>query len=105
MDERDSVKWLHRRAGFGLPPAQMGAAIDRGFTAELDRLLDTSALAEAVAADPWDNELLPYDPMDAPSRRYAIGRWIDAMAMTEQPLVDRMTWLWHGHFVEPELFG
>jgi len=99
MEERDSVKWLHRRAGFGLPPAQMRAAIDRGFVAELDRLLDRSAIADAVAADPWDNDSLPFDPMDAPSRRYAVGRWIDAMVATEQPLVDRMTWLWHGHFV------
>ncbi len=99
MDERDSVKWLHRRAGFGLAPAAMAAAIDRGFAAELDRLLDPRAIADAVAADPWDNDSLPYDPMDAPSRRYAVGRWIDAMVATEQPLVDRITWLWHGHFV------
>lgn len=99
MDERDSVKWLHRRAGFGLPPAQLRAAIDRGFTAELDRLLDPSAVVNAVATDPWDDESLPYDPMDGPSRRYAIGRWIEAMVATEQPLVDRMSWLWHGHFV------
>ena len=99
MDERDSVKWLHRRAGLGLPPAQMRTAIDRGFTAELDRLLDPAAVAAAVASDPWDDDSLPYDPMDAPSRRYAIGRWVEAMVATEQPLVDRMTWLWHGHFV------
>lgn len=99
MDERDSVKWLHRRAGLGLPPAQMRTAIDRGFTAELDRLLDPAAVAAAVASDPWDDDSLPYDPMDAPSRRYAIGRWVEAMVETEQPLVDRMTWLWHGHFV------
>ena len=99
MDERDSVKWLHRRAGFGLPPAQMRAAIDRGFTAELDRLLNSDVIANAVASDPWDDDSLPYDPMDAPSRRYAIGRWVEAMVASEQPLVDRMAWLWHGHFV------
>ena len=99
MEERDSVKWLHRRAGFGLPPAQMRAAIDRGFTAELDRLLNSDAIANAVASDPWDDDSLPYDPMDAPSRRYAIGRWVEAMIASEQPLVDRMAWLWHGHFV------
>lgn len=99
MEERDSVKWLHRRAGFGLSPAQMRAAIDRGFAAELDRLLDPAAVSAATAADPWENDSLPYDPMDAPSRRYAIGRWIGAMIDSEQPLVDRMTWLWHGHFV------
>ncbi len=77
----------------------MRTAIDRGFNAELDRLLDPSAVAAAIAADPWDDESLPYDPMDAPSKRYAIGTWINAMVATEQPLVDRMTWLWHGHFV------
>ena len=99
MDERDSVKWLHRRAGFGLPPGQMQEATERGFAAELDRLLSASAIADAVASDPWDDESLPFDPMDAPSRRYAIGRWVDAMIASEQPLVERMTWLWHGHFV------
>jgi len=99
MDERDSVKWLHRRAGFGLPPAQMRASIERGFAAELDGLLSSVAVADAVAADPWDDESLPYDPMDAPSRRYAIASWIALMVNSEQPLVDRLTWLWHGHFV------
>lgn len=99
MDETDSVKWLHRRAGFGLPPSQMRAAIDNGFAAELDRLLDPAAIADAVAADPWDNESLPADPMDGTSRRYAISRWIEAMVVSEQPLVDRTAWMWHGHFV------
>ncbi|MBI4885301.1 MAG: DUF1800 family protein [Actinobacteria bacterium] len=99
MDERDSVAWLHRRAGFGLPPAEMRAAIENGFAAELERMLDPSAIADAVSADPWDNEQLPYDPEDRPSKRYAIAGWIGAMVATEQPLVDRMAWLWHGHFV------
>lgn len=99
MDERESVKWLHRRAGFGLPPAQMRTAIDRGFAAELELLLSQAEVAKAVVNDPWDDASLPLDPMDGPSRRYAIASWIDHMVRSEQPLVDRVTWLWHGHFV------
>ncbi len=99
MNDRDAVAWLHRRVGFGLPPDLLRAAVARGPLAELDRLLDPAGLGAPPADDPWDDSLLPYDPRDRQSRKYAVAQWVHTMTVTEQPLVDRMAWLWHGHFV------
>ncbi len=95
LDDRQAVAWLHRRAGFGLPPAALREAADRGSAAELDRLL----AGGSPTTDLWDDEQLPYDPRDRSSKQYAITGWLATMVASEQPLVDRVAWLWHGHFV------
>ena len=95
IDDRHAVAWLHRRAGFGLPPAELREAVDRGSVAELDRLLT----ATSPSADLWDDAQLPYDPRDRPSRQYAVNGWLAMMVATDQPLIDRVAWMWHGHFV------
>ena len=99
MEERNAVAWLHRRAGFGLPPAELRDAVARGGAAELDRLLDPAGAGAAPATDLWDDELLPFDPQDRPSKQYGIGTWVEMLVATDQPLVDRVAWMWHGHFV------
>ena len=99
MNERDAVAWLHRRAGFGLPPQELRAAAERGATDELTRLLDPTGAGAPPDGDRWDDALLPLDPKDRPSKQHAIGVWVETMVATDRPLVDRMAWLWHGHFV------
>jgi uncharacterized protein (DUF1800 family) len=99
MDERDAVVWLHRRAGFGLSGEQLRAALERGAAAELDRLLDPAGAGGAPAVDPWEDSKLPVEPKDREARDYAVTQWLDLMVSTEQPVVDRITWFWHGHFV------
>ena len=94
VDDRDAVIWLHRRAGFGLAAADVDAAVARGPAASLDDLL-----RPAPPADPWDDAQLPLDRKDKPSRLYATNTWLDLMVASPQPLVERMAWLWHGHFV------
>jgi len=94
VDDRDAVIWLHRRAGFGLAAADVDAAVARVPAGSLDDLLDP-----APPADPWDDAQLPLVRMDQPSRQYAITTWLDLMVASPQPLVERMAWLWHGHFV------
>ncbi|MDO8363618.1 MAG: DUF1800 family protein [Actinomycetota bacterium] len=99
MNERDAVAWLHRRAGFGLPPDELRAAAARGPQAELDRLLDPDGAGAPATHDLWDDEQLPLDPRDREARLHAVLRWLELISTTEQPLVDRVAWLWHGHFV------
>lgn len=53
----DAVRWLHRRAGFGLPIGRLREAESRGAEAELELLFATPA-----ADDPWDDARLPVDP-------------------------------------------
>lgn len=99
MEERDAVAWLHRRAGFGLAPAEMREAVVRGASAELDRLLDPQGAGGQPRADLWDDALLPYDPRDGASKVHAIGQWVEVMVASDQPTVERVAWMWHGHFV------
>jgi uncharacterized protein (DUF1800 family) len=97
VDERAAVAWLHRRVGWGLPADRLAAATARGVDAEV-----AASLAPLDAGPPlldWDDARLPDDPMDAAGRRFAIGRWLEIMVATDRPVVDRMAWLWHGHFV------
>ncbi len=98
MDERAAVSWLHRRAGFGLSLTDLEAAVNRGSAAEIDLLLSPDAVNAAVAADPWDDADLPF-VRDRAQAMQAIRNWLDAMVATAAPTVDRMAWLWHGHFV------
>ncbi len=99
MDDRDAVIWLHRRAGFGLPASELDAAAASGPAVELARLIDPDGAGGPPSADPWDDAQLPLDRKDQPARQYAIGTWLDLMTSSAQPIVERMAWLWHGHFV------
>lgn len=93
MDTRDAVAWLHRRAGLGLSPNELDAAVARGASAELDRLLSLSA------GDPWAGVTIVDDPMDRQSRVTVVSGWLDHLVGSTSPLADRMTWFWHGHLV------
>ena len=90
---------MHRRVGFGLSETELIAAAARGPEAELDVLLMAEGVSIAVAGDPWDDIDLPVTAKDRKSAIRAINRWLDLMADTGTPVVDRMAWLWHGHFV------
>ena len=101
ISARNAGIWLHRRAGFGLSSDRQREVTDRGVDSELESMLATVEPTEALATsiDPWDNDLLPFDPRDRESRSYAIDSWLNHLVVTDQPLVDRLAWLWHGHFV------
>lgn len=90
----DAVRWLHRRAGFGLPIEALRRAEQAGFSAELDSMFSVTDVS-----DPWDDSALPMDPRDPDARRYAISTWLSATIASERPFVERIAWLWHGHFV------
>ena len=96
MTEHDDIRWLHRRAGFGLPSDQLRGAEARGVEAELQQLV---AAEPAALVDPWDDARLPIEPNNRDAARHAIQAWVEAMLSTPTPLLDRVAWMWHGHFV------
>ncbi len=96
MDDRQAVGWLHRRAGFGLHPDALEAAIDRGPDVELDRLLRPDDHGLPEAADPWAG--LALDPEDN-GRQEAVVGWLRQLLVTERPFEDRRTWMLHGWLV------
>ena len=99
MDDRAAVSWIHRRAGFGLARPDLDAAVARGPAGEIEALLAPEAVSAAVVADPWDDADLPLELKDRGAALGAITTWLDHMTGTTTPLVDRIAWLWHGHFV------
>lgn len=99
MDDRAAVCWLYRRAGFGLAPDELDAAVARGPQAEILRLTSNEQVAAAVAGDIWDDADLPLDIKDRKEAAAAVNAWITHLAFTSTPLVDRIAWMWHGHFV------
>lgn len=99
VDDRAAVCWLARRAGFGLTPEELDAAVRRGPRAEIERLLSSEQIASAVADRIWDDADLALTMKDRKEGMAAIGLWTTYMAATPTPLVDRLAWMWHGHFV------
>jgi uncharacterized protein (DUF1800 family) len=111
-DPRSTIAHLLRRTGFGPTPAEVDAALAKGYEATVDNLLDFSG------PDPADATPLPvFAPYEAAGaknltvdQRKAIQRqrtldvsslitwWLTRMTTTAHPLREKLTWFWHGHF-------
>ncbi len=97
MDDRQIISWLHRRAGFGLTPAELDRAAAAGIGATVDRLVRPGSAGIAPAPDPWtglDLTAAAHRPVAAA----AAGRWVHQMASSPRPFEEWMVWFWHDHF-------
>ena len=92
--DRKLMAHLLRRAGFGPTPDELDRAMEQGYDAALEELLD-----------PRGPDILPNDVI----RRYhvdqsdqrgggAAANWVYRMAMTDSPLREKMCLLWHRVF-------
>ena len=112
--DRQTIAWLHRRAGWGLGPGELDARATDGVQATIDRLVDPDHHGVPKSPDPWANadlEVPNVRESDSSAahkqardhlRREgesAIEAWLDQLIATPRPLVDWMAWFWHGHFV------
>jgi hypothetical protein len=95
IDRRDAAHLLNR-VGFGGSIADIDALASSGdWTTAVDRMLDTSR-APGVSPPP---ELR--DPAKNGYQRWVAATqwWVDRMATTPAPLVERMVLFFHNHFV------
>ena len=86
---------LLRRAGFGATPAELDLALERGYEATLDDLLDPTA------ADVLPDDLIRryhVDQSDLRGSPAAAAHWIYRMATTDSPLREKMCLFWHRVF-------
>jgi uncharacterized protein (DUF1800 family) len=113
--DRETIALLHRRAGWGLAPGELDAAVAAGVDATIDRLVEPDANGVPVAPDPWTGVDLTRVPPPGPNATQAerqqarqteraqteaaINAWLDHLSTTPRPLEDWMAWFWHGHFV------
>jgi uncharacterized protein (DUF1800 family) len=80
LGDRASTRRLLDRFGFGPRPGELDAGFDRTSASLLDAT-DTSA-----------------DPPPGDDQNAIAVWWLDRMVTSATPLVERMTWFWHGHF-------
>ena len=112
--ESAAIRRLFDRFGFGPTAVELDTAIRAGYDATLERLLGDAAFGAdgGAAATPAPN--LPLigrpgkqaDPAAKKASRQqrraqvlvATAWWLDRMVAVEHPVVERLTWFWHGHF-------
>jgi uncharacterized protein (DUF1800 family) len=104
---RAEISHLLRRTGFGAAPAEVDAAVARGYEAMVAALL--AGAADGAVAPP-DLGAEPARPKDDPAarKRYAAELrersatltlwWLDRMVATRTPFAERLTLTWHGHW-------
>lgn len=87
-DPRSSIAHVLRRLTFAPTPARIDSLVDAGPEAAIEGLLESSKTDSLPAAPGFgtkdDNSAL-------------IKWWTDEMVRSERPLIERMTWFWHGH--------
>ena len=87
------VAHLLRRAGFGATLDELDQAMEKGYDAVLDELLNPSG------TDDLPHDLIRrYHVDQSDLRGGAVAYWIYLMAMTEYPLREKMCLFWHRVF-------
>ena len=97
---RSAVAHLLRRAGFGASGAEIDAAAKAGYEATVAALLNPAGPDPGVAATPAPGFPLAKDPKkgNAAQDYQLVGWWLARMAAVTQPLAEKRTFFWHGHF-------
>lgn len=84
------IAHLLRRTGFGAPPALVAELSQLTLAEAVDRVLD-------VSANPADTITWPF-ATDWENWLYLRRWWMDRMATVPNPLQEKLTFFWHGHF-------
>ncbi len=126
--DRAKAAHLLNRAGFGGPPAQIDAVLKAGLATAVRTLVDGPPAPVAAAPPPWatpqdlqarregmqDLAALSADPATRKQieqqfrrdmRREEVGQirdlgiwWLERMRTSNDPLQEKLTLFWHGHF-------
>jgi uncharacterized protein (DUF1800 family) len=90
--EAERLLW---RAGFGPKPGQAASVARKGLKRAVDDLVNPPS-ARLVGPKPTDGDGAPIAPRDAWGHDHLW--WLDRMVRSNQPLVERMTLIWHDWF-------
>ncbi|NNN00921.1 MAG: DUF1800 family protein, partial [Acidimicrobiaceae bacterium] len=109
--DRLVVSRLVHRFNFGPKPGQFLELLDSGVDQATTNVLSTPALDPGLVSieEPTLADLGPF-PAAGSATRNAFNRamsqqfiqtvlwWLDRMVLADFPIVERMTWFWHGHW-------
>src|SRR5215468_1816651 len=94
MDARTRMAHLLRRAGFGPAPGEVEQRLNIGFEATVAQLVESGNVADDLAeVDAQIGGILDFSNIDD-VRTW----WTYRMIHSKRPLVEKMTFFWHGHF-------
>lgn len=110
-DTRRTISRLLHRFGFGPTPGQFATLIEHGVAAT-QRVVLRAPVADPGLVDLVEPVLADLGPLPAArtTARKAYENelylqttqlmmwWLDRMALAQDPLAERMTWFWHGHW-------
>ncbi len=101
--ERKRIAHLLRRTGFGANPEELDRYEAMGFDAAVNALLDYEPWPDPYPVDPAIEAAFQDDPREGQqlareALRELPGWWIARMLTTPNPLEEKMTLFWHGHF-------
>lgn len=98
MTERDQVRHLLRRFGFGAGPTEAAEYERLGVEGAIDRLVGWRQVDEGFPISPWE---ICFEP-DKPDMYFDPPRigawWALRMLLTRRPLQENLTLFWHNHF-------
>jgi uncharacterized protein (DUF1800 family) len=98
------VVHLHRRAGFAATWSEIARDLKDGPEASIDRLLEGKSRNCGVPADFASfADRLAERALAAPDPGRLKGWWVYRMLFGPDPLTERLTLLWHGHFATSNL--
>ncbi len=107
---------LVRRAGFASPPEQVQKVYELGLFGAVESLLSGPELSDDLAFEPWVEgrttrkqlaDMTPEERQKAIRSQRRDDRrqieafrswWVQRMIQTPDPLLEKMTLFWHGHF-------
>jgi uncharacterized protein (DUF1800 family) len=110
--QRLELSRLYARFAFGPRPGEFSQALTNGFTLSAKNLLSVTSLDPALEALPLptvsDLGVRPSQSNIADTKAFNASMkaqneslvlwWLDRMAIAQNPLQERMTWFWHGHW-------
>jgi uncharacterized protein (DUF1800 family) len=116
----DTAAHLLNRAAFGGTPEEIEVLCQRGLSAAVSSLIDLTAAATDVPAPDWihpenlqevrmearagtdagmqKDQMRAFRRMQGEELRDLRYWWLERMRTTPQPLLEKMTLFWHGHF-------
>jgi uncharacterized protein (DUF1800 family) len=101
----ETARLLHR-FGYGPKPGEFRSALNQGLAATRQRVLtvDRETLAAPELTDlgprpaPNSDGIVEYSRLLRYQNQTLVQWWLDQMVATANPLNEKMTWFWHGHW-------
>ena len=92
--ERQKIRHLLRRTGFGASPAEVEQYVALGLTGAVERLLSPDSVDDSTT-----DSILTTLRIEAQQERQALlTLWHARIALTQRPLLEKLTYFWHDHF-------